>query len=289
VRKGVTYLLLAAAGGLFHAVFDRVAALRDRIPGVGIFTFSRALAGLSVFMMAAIMLNDLFGATPAVSSVEPTRIARPAWNEVARAHGAFALETPALEQLELSYVVRRHRQGGGRKDVMTWGSVSDPGLYVRVSLYRAGAEGMPPAEPIEAVAAVAAESGINAELTGPVGELETKFGPLSMVDMQVWAADGWRACLAVTGSWNEPKLGLVAWWCNPRWDLVQRRQVVCLLDRLMLMSSGGDPHIVSFFARAERNRDACYVSPVLGTTPKRPDDWVFAKAEPKLRGRLSER
>jgi hypothetical protein len=95
--------------------------------------------------------------------------------------------------------------------------------------------------------------------------------------------------MAVAGSWNQPALNLVAWWCNPGWELVQRGQVACLLDRLMLISAGGDERLAEFFARAERAREACHTSPILGSTPKRPDDWIFAKAEPKLRGLLGGR
>lgn len=278
----------AAAGGAFTAVFDRIAGLRDRMP-FGTVTLSRALAVVSVLFMAGIILADLIGPTPANSSVEPVSARRPEWIAIMRAHGAFALESVALEGLEQSYIVRRHRQNGGRQDLMTWGTVDGDGAYVRVALYRPGPEATIPSDPLDAAAAVAAESAIEAQLTGPVDELKTKFGALPIIDMQVWSANGPRACLAVAATWSEPKLGLVAWWCNKRWELVQRGQVACLIDRLVLMSAGGDNKIAEFFARAERSRDFCGVSPLLGTTPKRPDDWIFAKAEPKLRGRLSGR
>ena len=275
----------AAISGIFIALRERIAALHDRMPDFGPWSLSRVLAFASILFMVSIVGRDLIGPTPANSSV--TRLPeRPQWNEVARAHGAFALESPALEGLELSYLVRRHRIGGGRKDLLTWGSVDGDGVYMRVVLYRPGTESAFLDDPLDIVTAIAAESGIDAELSGPVGELKTKFGELPIVNMHTWGKNGPRACMAVAHSWNEPRISLVAWWCNRDWQLVQRGQVACLMDRLMLMSAGGDEKLAAFFARAERERETCGTTPILGTTPKRPDDWIFAKAEPKLRGRL---
>lgn len=275
----------AAVGGIFQAIREHrlaVASAPRRL------TLSRALAWISGVFMAAVLVQDLVGPTPAISSVE-LPAARPAWIEIANAHGAFALESAALDGLEQSYKVRRHRDGDARQDVMTFGTVDGQGPYVRVALYRPGTEALPPADPLDLAAAIAAESAIDAQLTGPVDELQTKFGALPILDMHVWGREGPRACLAVAGSWSEPRLSLVAWWCNRGWELVQRGQVACLLDRLMLMSAGGDDKIAAFFARAERGREVCGTSLILGSTPKRPDDWIFAKADPKLRGRLGGR
>jgi hypothetical protein len=278
----------AALGGFFIVARERIAALRDRMPDFGPWSLSRALAFASILFMVSIIGRDLIGPTPANSSV--TRLPeRPLWSEITRAHGAFALESPALEGLELSYLVRRHRVGGGRKDLMTWGSVDGDGAYMRVVLYRPGTESAFLDDPLDIATALAVESGIDAELSGPAGELKTKFGDLPIVNMHTWGKNGPRACMVVAHSWSEPRLSLVAWWCNRDWQLVQRGHVACLMDRLMLMSAGGDGKLAAFFARAERERETCGTTPILGTTPKRPDDWIFAKAEPQLRGRLGGR
>jgi hypothetical protein len=261
-----------------------VQTIRERRPER--LTLSRVLAWISGAFMAAIVVQDLVGPTPAISSVQ-LPAARPAWIEIASPYGAFALESHALEGLERSYTLRRHRDSGARQDTLTFGSVDGPGAYVRVVLQRPGSE--PSTDPFDLAVGIAAASAIDARLTGPVGELNTKFGTLPIIDMYVWGRQGPRACMAVAGAWDEPRLNLVAWWCNPGWELVQRGQVACLLDRLMLMSAGGDEQLAAFFARAERGRELCGTTPILGSTPKRPDDWIFAKAEPKLRGRLSGR
>ena len=275
--------LSAAARGVVHIIRERRLGMApERL------TLSRVLAWISGAFMAAIVVQDLIGPTPAISSVELPP-ARPVWIEIANTYGAYALESHALEGLELSYKMRRHRDSGARQDILTFGSVDRPGAYVRVALHRPGNEPLPSTDPLDLAAEIAAASSIDARLTGPVDELKTKFGMLPIIDMYVWGRQGPRACMAVAGAWNEPHLSLVAWWCNPGWELVQRGQVACLLDRLMLMSAGGDEKLAEFFARAERAREVCGTTPILGSTPKRPDDWIFAKAEPKLRGRLGGR
>jgi hypothetical protein len=271
----------------FYRVRDQLAALRDRM---GDLTASRVIAYVSVGIMAAILANDLIAPTPAASSVNPAPVIRSPWIEATRGQGAFALEFPALEGLQVRYVVRRHRDGGGRKDEMSWGGAADPGAYARVALYRPGREAAELSDPLDAVAAVAAESAINAELTETESKLTTKFGALALIDMTVKGGEGERACIAVAGSWSDPYLGLVAWWCNTGPELVARGQLACLLDRLALMSAGGYERLAEFFATAELKRSFCGVQHTLvNPTPKRVDDWISGKAETKLRGRIAGR
>ena len=272
------------------ALRDRCAALRDRLPARSNIAGSTAIAYAAVAVMAAILIKDMLGPTPANSSVTPTPDKRPEWIEIARPHAAFALESPALAGLEAQYSLRRHRAGGGRKDVLTFGGAAAPGAYVRVSLYRPGAEGMAEPDPLEAVAALAAESGIDAELQETSGKLRTKFGDLPAVNMRVQGVNGWRNCLAVAGGWTDPRFGLVAWWCNPGPEFVALGEFACILDRTALMSAGGDDQLAEFFARAELTRNYCngqssFVSP----TPRLVSDWIHAKRAPELRGRLSAR
>jgi hypothetical protein len=275
---------------VLHLFRDGLDALRARVPDATRLTASRVLAIFAVVLMTAILI-DVFArpASPAVaaSAGEP----RSPWSEVTRGSGAFALAYPAIDNLAQQYAVRRHRTGGGRKDLMTWGAPREEGPYVRFALYRPGREGTAPTDPLEAVAALAAESEINAELAGPVGELDTKFGPLVLVNMTLTRmGDEPRTCLAAVGAWQDPRLGIVAWWCNPGPAMVAHGRLACLVERLVLMSAGGDDGLVSFFARAELKRNFCgSAAPLLMARPKRPDDWILAKSDPRLRGALRGR
>ena len=276
---------------VFRNLRDGLLALRARMPDATALTASRVLAMFAVVLMTAILIDDFVRPTPAVSAAAPMREPPSSWSEVTRGSGAFALAYPPIDNLAQQYAVRRHRDGGGRKDLMTWGTPREEGAYVRFALYRPGREGTAPTDPLAAVAALAAESEIDAELAGPVGEIDTKFGPLALVDMTLTRmGDESRTCLAAAGALNEPRLGLVVWWCNPGPAMVAHGRLACLVERLVLMSAGGGDGLVSFFARAKLKRNFCGAAgPLLTATAKRPDEWILAKSDPKLRGALRGR
>jgi len=259
-------------------------------------TFARAFAFLraSIFLAiaggTAVLGYDFIGSTPAASSVTPTPEAHPAWIDVSRAAGAFAVAMQGFDPAQSSYLVRRHRDGGGRKDLMTFGAAGDKSAYVRIELYRPGTEGEAIADPLDAVAALAGDSGIDAELSETSSKLKTKFGELSVIDMNVTGTEHARACIAVAKAWDDPRFGLVAWLCNAGPEMVPHGQLACLVDRLTLMSAGGDDRLASFFATVELKRNFCGVAgPILAATPKRPDDWISQKTAPPLRGRIAGR
>jgi hypothetical protein len=254
------------------------------------FAFLRASIFLAIFAGTLVLGYDLIGPTPAASSVTPTLEAHPAWIDVTRASGAFAVAMQGLDPTQSDYLVRRHRDGGGRKDLMTFGAASDKSTYVRIQLYRPGTEGEAIADPLDAVAALAGDSKIDAELSETASKLKTKFGELSVIDMNVTIADETRACVAVAGAWDDPRFGLVAWLCNAGPEIVPHGQLACLVDRLTMMSAGGDGKLASFFAKAELKRNFCGAAgPILAATPRRPDDWISQKAAPPLRGRIAGR
>lgn len=253
-------------------------------------TTSRLLAAMSAAALAAFLIVDLGSPRQAKSSVEQTPPAKSAWIAAVRVNGAYAITSPMLHGLELHYLTRRHREGGGRQDILSFGaSENTAAAFARVAIYRPGTEGVVSIDAVEAIAAVAADSSIDAELTGPSGMVLTKFGELSAVEMTLNAKAGPRNCLAVAGRFDDPALGLVAWYCNPGVEIVGYGQVACMLDRLALVSSGRDEKLIGFFARAELNRSFCDVkSPLLGNAP-RATDWIDQKAGPRLRGKFTSR
>jgi hypothetical protein len=272
----------------FYGFGDRIAGLRGRLPDAASVPASSLITYGAVGIMAAILANDLVNRPSAQRPAAPEP--RAEWLEIARPHGAFALEAPSLEGLDLQYIVRRHRFGGGRKDELTFGDPAAHRPYVRIAFYRPGTEGMAEPDPLEAVVSLASQSSIDAELQETDRKLRTKFGMLPIVAMTVKSGVMGRQCIATASAWSDPRLGLVAWWCNEGPELVAHGEFACLLDRLALMSAGGDDRLAEFFARAELRRGSCgthgsFVSP----TPKRRDDWIHAKITPQLRGRLPGR
>src|SRR5690606_38490345 len=205
---------------------------------------------------------------------------RSAWLEIPRTSGAFDLASPLLAGIEQSYLTRRHRTGQGRKDVITFGAPAEATLpFVRVSIYRPGSEGAVSIDPVEAVAAEALDARIDAEVKGPAGEVATKFGGLTTIDMQLKTANRSRNCLAASGKFDEAGLGLVIWYCNPGEEIIAVGQLACLLDRLALVTSGRDEKLIDFFAKAELNRSFCDARNTLyGNAPRLTGpNWIDAK------------
>lgn len=252
---------------------------------------SRILAAMAAAALAAFLIVDLGSPRTAKSSVGPEAPVKSAWVEIMRAHGAYDLSSPALAGISQTYLTRRHLTGGGRQDILTFGAAADASAaFVRVALYRPGTEGAIPMDPVEAVASVASEAAIDADLSGPHGIVITKFGDLAVVHMTLHGKSGPRTCLAAAGKFDEAQLGLVAWYCNPGVEIVGHGQVACVLDRLALVSSGRDEKLIELFARAERNRSFCDVrDPLLGAAPRGTPDWIDTKAGPMLRGKFTAR
>ena len=104
---------------VFRTLRDSFVALRARMPDATALTASRMLAMFALVLMTAILIDDLVRSTPAVSAATAVREPASPWSEVTRGSGAFALAYPVIDNLAQQYSMRRHREGGGRKDLMT--------------------------------------------------------------------------------------------------------------------------------------------------------------------------
>jgi len=63
---------------------------------------------------------------------------------------------------------------------------------------------------------------------------------------------------------------IAGWYCSPHNEIVERPMLGCLLDRLTMLSAGGDPRLATLFAGAELKRTFCGArNPILAATPER--------------------
>lgn len=251
---------------------------------------TRTYAGLAGLTAAITFGFHLIVPGPAESSVEPPPPNRPAWTEALRADGAYAIPSQAVQGLKETYLVRRHDLGGGRQDILTFGAAGDRSApFVLVALYRPGTEGEVPSNAGDAVAELIRHGKWRAGLRDYKTPVQTKFGNLSAMQMRLELAGGDRHCLAAAARFADANLGLVAWLCSPGQEIVGHGQLACLLDRLQLMSSGGDAKLIAFFARAELNRSFCDLrNPLMGNAPRLPG-WIDGKEQPPLRRQAGER
>ncbi len=277
-------LALAAAGLLMAALLRPLRAIAA-IPGhplLRLFVGEVHAVTLRVFaygcMLAAM---GLMAAELGTRSRDPVVAPAPAseWAEVGKPFPAFAITMPEFDEAP-RYAIWRHPNGGGRKDIFTFGDPASGGATAMVEIYRPGAEPDPEADVVTA-------SIPELRLSGrPVAQttLETKFGQVAIDPFTDGAPGGERGCLRFWRSFDAPRLEISGWFCNAGQELVDRGMIACALDRLTLVAAGSEPKVGVLFAQAELKRNFCGANNVfLAATHKR-NDWIEAARDPRLRG-----
>jgi hypothetical protein len=254
----VTDALLHMFAGELRAVTLRLAA------------YACAFAALALIGIEAVTLPR--GVTLAEAGQQSE------WVELVKPFPVFAIAVPEFEDAP-RYASFRHVDGGGRRDVFTFGDRSAPGASAVVALYRAGAE--PDAS--EDITASIGELRLSDRPKLPA-TIETKFGPVTVESFTDPAPGGARRCLRFLRSFDEPRFDLSGWFCNAGEEIVDRGVVACAIDHLTLTSARSEPQLAALFARAERHRTFCGRAGILFAATPRHGDWIEAGGDPRLRG-----
>lgn len=234
------------------------------------------LGGLAVISIGAALV---FQAPALFEAITPAD--RPEWIEIERPFPAFALSIPEAADQPASYAIRRHAEGGGRKDILGLGNLDGSGPYLQVEIYRPGSEIRGFGDAREDVGAAAAGfQPLNMHLADD--RLASKFGLLTVVTFDAVQFTP-RHCLGFVRNYDEPRLQLSGWFCQSG-GLIDRATLGCALDRLTLLSAGSDPKIGALFARAELSRSFCgQRDPILASTPKYNLLWKALPNRPEPR------
>lgn len=203
---------------------------------------------------------------------------RPDWVEVNKPFPAFAMTMPELEAPR--YAIWRHASGSGRKDILTFGEPG--GATAVVEIHRPGFD----ADELDITASVP-ELRLSG---GPLSPktIDTKFGAVLVEQFTDAAPGGARRCLRFARNFDEPRLDISGWFCNPGLELVDHGMIACALDRLTLLAAGSEPKLATLFARAELKRSFCGQKSVFVAATSKRTDWIEAARDPKLRGRAAE-
>jgi hypothetical protein len=272
-------------------------------------TIVRILAYMGGLCLLAILAVSFFRTETVVAAVESSP--HTDWINIDRPHPAFELQMPEWASTNVNYYILRRPRDGGRKDVLTFGDPAANGPYVAFEIYRPGSADE---RFIDAASEIAARI-VAFTVTDDVkaaGQIDTKFGTMSLVDFAIAAggpsgrragnlAEGRvtdhvpsRRCLGFVRPFDAPLMQVSGWYCSPGEEVVDRAVLSCALDRLTMLSAGGDPALAMLFANAEVKRTFCgQRGPILAATPERamepplPRNPKFGAL--KLRGRLSLR
>ncbi|MFZ2090890.1 MAG: hypothetical protein WAU99_04070 [Pseudolabrys sp.] len=109
-----------------------------------------------------------------------TPVYRSEWVDIERPFPAFVLSIPEAADVPANYAIRRHAEGGGRKDILELGEPAGAAPYLRVEVYRPGSEIRHFADPtVEILDGASALGPI--EIQRATEPLQSKFGPLTIV------------------------------------------------------------------------------------------------------------
>jgi hypothetical protein len=239
---------------------------RDELPSA----FVRMLAYMGGIAVLSIVAAQVFQSPTVINPISPAD--PPEWTEIERPIPAFLLSIPEAATVPASYAIRRHVEGGGRKDVLTRGDPEGSAPYLQVEIYRPGSEAHPLYAPALTIMDEAAPLGPIIVARGDE-PLSSKFGPLSIVAFDT-AKGAARHCLGFVRTYDDPRLQLSGWFCQGGAEFVERSTLACALDRLTLLAAGSEPKIGALFAQAELNRSYCGQRNILlAPTPKHTALW----------------
>ena len=247
-------------------------------------TIARILAYLGGLAILATVAASLFQSRAVIAAIDPVP-PRPRWIEIERPRPAFEGLIPELGGGATRYAILRRDGDGARKDVLSWGEAAGSGPYAMIEIYRSGSQGERFIDAASEVAARLVDFGVTDDVR-TAGTIESKFGAVPLVDFAIATAGRERRCLGFARAFEEPTVQIAGWYCSAGGEVVNRSSLACALDRLSIISAGGDDKLGELFAAAELKRTYCgQRSPILAATPER-RGRLTANGPTKLRGRI---
>jgi hypothetical protein len=228
------------------------------------------LAGVCAALLAA--AGFLARAPQAVPEAQvTTSVAAPvAWFEIARPAPAYALAAPQLAHEKFTYQARRHAPGGGREDMLTFGDFAGGKIFLRLAVYRHGAE--KPAEEAPffvEMARRAAPLGLSIVHASFEQEQPTRFGALEMAALTLSADQSKRDnCRGFRLVQMTPGVTIAGLACGGADEVLSATDMACLVNRLEFVSPGDDRALRAFFAGQPPNPRACGAEPASQSAPK---------------------
>ena len=179
-----------------------------------------------------------------------------AWVEVNRPIHLYGLAGTEFARMTSTYTARRHAAGGGREDVLSFGSLDgrdEP--FLRLSIYRIGSEAGPPLPLKAELDRMGRQSGMVLVSSGAQAALATRFGPFEGADVRLQSVSIAAPCLGFgSAPSNDAVLRIAGFVCGSAGKPIGRDTLGCVIDRIDLDSAGEDTALQHVFVVAERHR-----------------------------------
>ena len=236
-------------------------------------TLVRTTAYIGGLAIVALMAVSFFQESRgSLAAINPTPI--PTWTTAEHPYPAFELLMPELSGSPSSYAILRRDTDKARKDLLTWGQTAGQAAgeaaarpYAMVEIFRPGTRGETFLDAPSEIAARLIDDTI-ADDVKPIGAVDSKFGPMPMVDFAIAPQGHLRRCLGFARAFDNPAMQIAGWYCSAGAEVIDRSVLACMIDRLTIVN--GDAPLTAFFAHAEIKRTFCgQRSPILAATPER--------------------
>jgi hypothetical protein len=231
-------------------------------------------------------------AAPAVRDVRlqatPVAFGDAGWITVTRPIALFGLESPELDR-RTGYEARRNQDGSRREDMLSFGEFGEgkPFLALKFQVNRDGEAQRTLAglsQPfVITLVRESAERGLSVGRSGMATTIETKFGTVETADVALSDGAVGRSCIGFRHLDGAAHFSFSGWWCGSEAKPADRAQLICLIDRIDLLSAGDDRDLRAAFARTELARKPGCSVPRLAATGRK-GSWLDADGKaPALR------
>lgn len=240
-----------------------------------------SLAGPAEALAASVVRDVRQQALPMAAGQE-------GWVMIGKPIALFGVESPELDKRS-AYEARRSQDGQRREDMLTFG-VFDEGKSLLSLKFQVNRD----AQMQKALAGLSqpfvitlvresAARGLSIGRGGAATTIETKFGTVETADIGLSDGVAGRACIAFRHLDAAAHLSFSGWWCGSEARPADRAQLICLIDRIDLLSAGDDPELRAIFARTELNRRQGCSVPRLAASGRK-GSWLDADGKaPALR------
>jgi hypothetical protein len=262
----------------------RLRRRRSKLAPVAVACLAALLLAFGVVVLAAAQSDEPPVQTARLEAPPPP----PQWIDIVRPIEIFGLDAPEFAKDTKIYRARRHRDGGGREDMLGFGQLRGKDPFLRLMVYRIGSEAAPDVSFYVDIVrrAAAAELSIGRSTQPQVSA--TRFGAIEIADLDLVERDGATTpCLGFRQSLSGAPVKMIGFACGTKDKPLSRPGLVCIVERLDLNSAGEDPALARFFADSELHRIPACAGTALGPLPVHANWLDQADAQPPLKPKKS--
>jgi hypothetical protein len=230
--------------------------------------------GVALLFSSALVFSLL--ALPGAQQNTPVaapNVVKSAWIEIQKPFRLFALAAPEWSREPTSYTAQRQREGGGRRDHLTFGTFGTNQPWLHLTLYRTGSQDASLTPFFVDMARRAAPAGLAVARMGQPKALSTRLGMFEAAEFTLeahaGAVDQGTRCLGFRLA-EAKVLQIGGFACGAPGTPIDRAGLACTLDRIDLVAAGDDAEMRAFFTGAAGE---------IGAACKRPSPAAAEAAE----------